>query len=164
MTRRALLLAVLIVLVVPAVVPAQVLGIGVNTITLYGPAAIGGPAFSITAAAAPAATRTLTVRDVGVNADLVQSQGALTNGIQPYTSTLTPVATPAAVGTTQQTFTVTGLSTSDRIYVNGPAPTSLCPMVGFRVSAANTLQLDFTTLTAVACTPAAGSYTVFAIR
>jgi hypothetical protein len=90
---------------------------------------------------------------------------ALTNGIVVYAPSLTPVATAAAIGTTQQTFTVTGLSTSDKIYVNSAGvPTSLCPMTGYRVSALNTLQLDFTTLTAVACTPAAGTYNIIAIR
>lgn len=81
-----------------------------------------------------------------------------------YSQSITPVATAAAIGTTSQTFTVTGLSTSDKISVNGPAPTSLCPITGYRVSSANTLQLDFSTLTAAACTPSAGTHTVVAIR
>src|SRR5437763_424705 len=76
--------------------------------------------------------------------------------VPKYAPSITPAATAAAIGTSSQTFTVTGLTTADRVYVNGPAPTALCPMVGARVSAANTLQLDFATLTAVACTPAAG--------
>lgn len=88
----------------------------------------------------------------------------LTNGIVVYSQSLTPGATAAAIGASQQTFTVTGLATTDKIYVNGPVPTALCPMTGFRVSATNTLQLDFTTLTAVACTPAAGTYNIIAIR
>lgn len=81
-----------------------------------------------------------------------------------YAPNLTPVATAAAIGTSQQTFTVTGLSTSDKLIINGPVPTALCPNTDARVSAANTLQLDFTTLTAVACTPAAGIYNIVAIR
>lgn len=81
-----------------------------------------------------------------------------------YSSSITPAATAAAIGTTSQTFTVSGLATTDKISVNGPAPTSLCPITGYRVSAANTLQLDFSTLTAAACTPAAGTHTIVAIR
>ncbi len=81
------------------------------------------------------------------------------------TVNITPVATAAAIGTTQQTFTVAGLATSDRVYLNTtPTPTSLCPATGVRVSAANTLQVDFTTLTAVACTPAAGNYNLLVVK
>jgi hypothetical protein len=81
-----------------------------------------------------------------------------------YAPTLTPVATAAAIQTVEQTFTVTGLATTDKVIVNGPLPTSLCPPTTSRVSAANTLAIGFTTLTAVACTPAAGAYTIVAIR
>lgn len=81
-----------------------------------------------------------------------------------YSQSLTPSATSAAIQTSAQTFTVTGLTTADVVFVNGPAPTSLCPMVGARVSAANTLQLHFTVLTASACTPASGTYVVVAVR
>ncbi len=80
------------------------------------------------------------------------------------TGAITPVATAAAIGTTQQTFAVASLLTTDKIIVNGPVPTSLCPMTGYRVSANDILQLDFTTLTALACTPAAGTYNIVMIR
>lgn len=76
--------------------------------------------------------------------------------------TLTPAATAAAIGVSQQTFTVPGLTTGMDVFVSGPAPTALCPNTGARVSAANTLQLDFATLTAAACTPASGTYQVIA--
>lgn len=88
---------------------------------------------------------------------------AITN-ITVYAPTLTPAATAAAIQTVEQAFTVTGLAITDKVIVNGPAPTSLCPPVTFRVSAANTLSIGFTTLTAVACTPAAGTYNIIAIR
>lgn len=81
-----------------------------------------------------------------------------------YAPSLTPAQTSAAIQTATQTFAVTGLSTADRIIVNGPTPTSLCPMVSARVSATDQIALDFTVLTAVACTPASGTYTVVAIR
>lgn len=80
-----------------------------------------------------------------------------------YAPSLTPVATSAAIQTTEQTFTVTGLTTADKVFVNGPAPTSLCPPVTFRVSAANTLAIGFSTLTAAACTPVAGTYNIVAV-
>lgn len=84
--------------------------------------------------------------------------------IRVYAETLTPSATAAAIGVTEETFTVTGLATSDIVTVNGPAPTALCPTVSARVSAANTLALSFATLTAAACTPVAGTYNIVAIR
>ena len=76
----------------------------------------------------------------------------------------TPVATAAAIGVSQQTVTVTGLTLQDIPYVIGPVPTALCPMTGYRVSAANTLQIDYATLTAAACTPSAGTLTVIAMK
>lgn len=107
----------------------------------------------------------------GVTVDIQEAAGVLsiTGAVirlpgTMYAPSLTPVATAAAIGTTEQTFTVTGLATTDRVYVNGPAPTSLCPTVHARVSAANTLALAFSTLTAAACTPAAGTYNVVALR
>lgn len=78
---------------------------------------------------------------------------------------ITPAATAAAIGVSEQTFnTYIGLTAGDQVVVLGPAPTALCPPVGFRVSAANTLQIDFATLTAAACTPAAGVYTAYAFK
>lgn len=76
-----------------------------------------------------------------------------------YSQSLTPAASSAAIQTAEQTFTVTGVQTGDSVTMNGPAPTSLCPPTTVRVSAANTIAIGFTTLTAAGCTPAAGTYT-----
>jgi hypothetical protein len=77
------------------------------------------------------------------------------------TGAITPAATSAAIGTSGQTFTVKGLVSGEPIYVaSGPVPTSLCPLVGGAVTAANTVTLYFSTLTAAACTPAAGTYLI----
>lgn len=82
-----------------------------------------------------------------------------------FSQSLTPTATSAAIQTVEQTFTVTGLLTTDRIILTAPAaPTSLCPAVSARVSASNTLAIAFSVLTASACTPAAGTYLITAIR
>jgi CHASE2 domain-containing sensor protein len=51
-----------------------------------------------------------------------------------FAPTLTPAATAAVVQISEQSFAVTGLLTSDRVFVNGPAPTPLCPPVTARVS------------------------------
>lgn len=84
--------------------------------------------------------------------------------ILSFSPSLTPAATSAAIQTAEQTFTVTGLLTTDRVIINGPAPTSLCPPTTARVSATNTLAIGFTVLTAAACTPAAGTYKIVAFR
>jgi hypothetical protein len=86
---------------------------------------------------------------------------ATTGAWQPIFSTgsITPAATAGAIQTAAQTFTVNGLVSGEPIIVvSQPAPTSLCPLVAARVTAANTVSLYFTTLTAAACTPAAGTY------
>jgi hypothetical protein len=88
---------------------------------------------------------------------------AITN-IRVYSLTCTPSATSAAIQTSVQSCTGTGLTTADKIVVNGPAPTSLCPLVHARVSGADTLSLHFAVLTAAACTPAGGTYLVVAFR
>jgi hypothetical protein len=77
----------------------------------------------------------------------------------------TPAATSASIQTAAQTFTYTGLASGDLVWlVNQPAPTSLCPAVAVRATATNTLSIYFSTLTAAACTPAAGNYTIAVLR
>jgi hypothetical protein len=78
-----------------------------------------------------------------------------------------PVLTPSAVGgasTSEQSFTVTGLSATDKVVVNGPSPTAGCVPVHARVSATDTLRVTFANVTAGSLTPAAGTYLVLAIR
>ena len=90
-----------------------------------------------------------------------------TGNWQPLFSTgaITPAATAAAIGVVGQTFTVKGMITGEPVSVSyQPAPTSLCPLNSARVSAANTVTLYFTVLTAAACTPASGTYMLFAPR
>lgn len=75
------------------------------------------------------------------------------------TGSITPTATSASIQTVAQTFTVAGLVSGEPIViVSQPAPTSLCPLTGARVTAANTVSLYWTVLTAAACTPASGTY------
>lgn len=88
----------------------------------------------------------------------------LTNGIVIYSQSLTPTITSAAIQTVEQTFTVTGIATGDTLFLNGPAPTSLCPPVHVRASNTNTVAIAFSVLTAAACTPASGTYKIIAIR
>lgn len=85
---------------------------------------------------------------------------ALTKAVV-YTPTLTPTAIVSA-GYWTQTFTVTGLATSDTVTVNGPAAAANTVLVHARVSAADTLALTW--ITSAAATPANGVYRVLAVR
>lgn len=74
------------------------------------------------------------------------------------------VASVAANTTAEQTFTVTGLTTGDKVFVNKPAATAGLGIVNARVSAADTLALTFVNATAGAIDPAAETYSIVAIR
>ena len=87
---------------------------------------------------------------------------------RPERFTETASSCPAscnALTSAEQTFTVTGLTTADKVIVNIPASmTAGIGLVGARVSAADTLALLFMNCTAGALTPTSGTYTVVAIR
>ena len=91
----------------------------------------------------------------------IGSSGTTLTQAKVYTPTLTPAATVGA-GYHEQTFTVTGLSTSDTVTVNGPAAAANTVLVHARVSAADTLALTW--ITSAAATPASGVYRVLAVR
>lgn len=105
------------------------------------------------------------------NITVINSAGAIIPGgegtpitqISVYTPSLTPTSVAAAT-TAEQTFTVPGLTTADKIIVNGPAPVAGTGIVNARVSAENTLAITFINTTAAAVTPAAGTYTIIAFR
>lgn len=88
---------------------------------------------------------------------------AITN-IRVYSPTCTPTASSGAIETFLFACTVTGVTTADKIIVNPPAPTSLCPFVSALVTGADTVSLRFSVLTAAVCTPSAGTYLMVAIR
>lgn len=78
-------------------------------------------------------------------------------------TTYTPSLTPASVSAgapAEQTFTVTGLATTDTVTVNAPG----AAVFNARVSAANTLAVTFMPPAAGSYTPPAGTYRIVAIR
>lgn len=79
------------------------------------------------------------------------------------TATLTPVSV-AANTSAEQTFTVTPLpfinSSPSTVIVNKPSATPGLAVGGARVSAANTLAINYMNLTAAAITPVAETYTI----
>jgi len=81
-----------------------------------------------------------------------------------YDVTISP-AEVAANTSAEQTFTVSGLTTSDHVTVNKPTAQAGLGIVGARVSAANTLAITFGNFTAAAITPTASeTYKVVAVR
>jgi len=77
--------------------------------------------------------------------------------------TLTPVSV-AANTSAEQTFTVTPLpfinSSPSTVFVNKPSLTPGLAVAGCRVSAANTLAINYINVTATAITPVAETYTI----
>ncbi len=74
------------------------------------------------------------------------------------------VASVAANTTAEQTFTVTGLTTADKVFVNKPSLSAGLGIVNARVSAADTLAITFVNATAAAIDPAAETYAIVALR
>lgn len=84
-------------------------------------------------------------------------------GCDLFTATLTP-ASVANATTAEQTFTITGLSLGNWIYVVKPSTQAGLGIVNCRVSAANTLAIAFANVTATTITPTAAEvYTIVRI-
>lgn len=100
---------------------------------------------------------------VSANAFVSGSGGTAITGITVYTQSI-DVASVAANTSAEQTFTVTGLATTDKVFVIKPSLSAGLVIGNARVSAANTLAVTFGNLTASPIDPAAESYTIVAIR
>lgn len=90
----------------------------------------------------------------------------LTNAVpkvQTFTETLNPT-TVAANTTSEQTFTVTGLTTRDIVYVNKPSHSAGLGIGNARVSADNTLAITFVNPTGSGIDPPSEDYYITAIR
>lgn len=109
------------------------------------------------------ATTGLTVTGATASTTLAVGSGTAITGIVVYSQTITP-ASVAAATVAEQTFTVTGLTTADKVFVNHAATGNATGLAGVRVSAANTLAVSFVNPTAGALTPAAGTWTIVAMR
>lgn len=80
-----------------------------------------------------------------------------------FSVSITPASVAAAV-VVEQTFTVVGLKTTDRVFVNPPATANNIGITASRVSAADTVAIRFVNPTAGALTPTAGVYEFIAFR
>ena len=87
------------------------------------------------------------------------------NFARTRTYSVTVDATNVGANTTsEQTFTVTGLGTTDIVYVNKPSHSAGLGIVNARVSAANTLAITYMNTTGAGIDPGSETYTVVAIR
>lgn len=93
----------------------------------------------------------------------ISGSGTAITGIKVYSQSL-DVASVAANTSAEQTFTVTGLTTADKVFVIKPSLSAGLVIGNARVSAADTLAITFGNLTASPIDPAAESYTIVAIR
>ena len=76
-----------------------------------------------------------------------------------YSNSIAP-ASVAAATTAEQTFTVTGLVAGSPVWINKPSWTSGLGIAGVRVSAANTLAINFINTTGSAITPPTENYLI----
>lgn len=85
----------------------------------------------------------------------------------PKVQTFDVVMNPSAVSannTSEQTFTVTGITTNDRIMINKPTHTAGLVIGNVRCSAANTMAVTFGNLTGLSIDPPSETYRVVSIR
>lgn len=84
----------------------------------------------------------------------IGTAGTQLKQVRLYSQALSPVSV-AANTTAEQTFTVTGLSTTDVVNINKPTAQAGLGIVGQRVSAANTIAITFSNNTASPIVPTA---------
>lgn len=100
---------------------------------------------------------------IDIDAIVLGVAGTSVSQIRVYTQTITP-ASVAAATVAEQTFTVTGLTTADKVFVNAAVISNAVGIGNVRVSAADTLAVQFVNPTAGALVPTAGSWSIVAIR
>jgi Pectate lyase superfamily protein len=93
----------------------------------------------------------------------VGSGGTVVTHIAVFAVSLTP-GSMAADAVTEEEYTVTGITTSDKVFVNNPALTQNVGIAGVRVSNTNKVTIAWVNPTSSPHTPDAGVYTFIAIR
>jgi hypothetical protein len=93
----------------------------------------------------------------------VGTSGTSLSQIRVYTPTLTPAAC-ASFTSAEQTFAVVGITTADKIIVNGPSCAAGSGIVNVRASNTDEIAIMFMNTTAGPVTPTAGVYSIVAIR
>lgn len=93
----------------------------------------------------------------------IGTAGTPVTQIRVYSQSVTPASVSPATAA-EQTFTVTGLTTADKVFMNPAATGNATGVCSCRVTASNTIGITFVNPTAGALTPGSGTYTFVAIR
>lgn len=93
---------------------------------------------------------------------LTTGTGNALAGLAKYSASLSP-AEVAANTCAEQTFTVTGVTTSDVVFVNKPTAQAGLGIAGVRASATNQVGINFCNATAAPITPTASQTYVFGV-
>lgn len=93
----------------------------------------------------------------------IGAAGTAISQIKVYSQSVTPASVNAATAA-EQTFTVTGLTTADKVLMNPAATGNATGVCSCRVTATNTIGITFVNPTAGALTPGSGTYTFVAFR
>lgn len=83
--------------------------------------------------------------------------------VQTFAVSINPTSVGANT-TSEQTFSVPGLTTEDIVTVNKPSHQTGLGIAGARVSAANTLAITFMNTTAGSIDPSSETYKIVAVR
>lgn len=132
--------------------PTQQAGLGIVDARVVVPGTVG-----VTFANFTAATITPTAGESYLFFSAPEIQ--IASVMKTLTATLTPVSV-AANTSAEQTFTVVGLPASSQVVVNKPTATVGLGIGGARVSALNTLAINYINNTASAITPPSEVYTI----
>lgn len=89
--------------------------------------------------------------------------GTAITQLRVYSPLLTPVAV-AGDTTAEQTFTVVGLATNDKLFINKPSHQAGLAIGNVRVSATDTLAITYVNVTAAPIVPASETYQLVAHR
>jgi len=97
-----------------------------------------------------------------VTTSLTVGSGTALTRLAYYTATLSP-AQVAANTCAEQTFTVTGVTAGDVVFVNKPTAQAGLGLAGVRASGANEVGINFCNTTGAGITPTASQAYVFGV-
>ena len=95
--------------------------------------------------------------------DTIFATAALDNGTLTKYQITNSTSAPAATTTLETTSTVTGILTGEVIAVNKPAAQAGLGIAGYRVSAANTIGINYTNISSGAITTTSETYDVISV-
>lgn len=105
----------------------------------------------------------LNVAALAATTSVAVGGGTLMTKIVAYAAVIDP-ASVAAATTAEQLFTVTGIATTDKLFINKPTVTAGLGIANVRASATNQIGITFVNATAGAIDAVSETYTIIAMR